>query len=138
MNRSNLEAKISEIASYFEKENSEGAMTLEVREYAVKPSLRDISTYYKEEGYSDDELRELQYQIITQPEMKEEFESFLRVPSMPSLRVFADDLVKTIIVSEKTECILVQNSTDGSCYMLSILTGSALEWSLLDFWWQFD
>ena len=138
MNRNNLETLFNEVSSNFNRDNSQGVMTLEIKEYSKKPSLADISPHYKEKGNSEKELAEFQYREITKVDLQKSLVVFFRSSPTPELRVFADDLARSVLVEEKTECIHIQASSDHTWYMLSILSGSGKKWNLLDFCWQFD
>ena len=71
-------------------------------------------------------------------ELSKSFEIFFDCSWVPDIKVFVDDIVKSIMVDQNSVCMLIQQQEYAGDVVLSILTSSDSIWSLLDFHCQTD
>ena len=138
MNHTKLEAKFEEARNIYEKANPCGVISFQVTTFSEKPSLANIVSHYKDQGYCETDLARLQYRSVSYSDLIESFEKFVDNSWVPKISVFVDGIVQSIIVDQNSVCMLIQQQEYAGDVVLSILTSSDSIWSLLDFHCQTD
>ena len=127
-----------EVLYVYENANPSGGIGYVVTTFSKKPSLIELTSHYKDHGCWGNELVELQYRNLTMSELSKSFEKIFDYSWVPDIKVFVDDIVKSIMVDQNSVCMLIQQQEYAGDVVLSILTSSDSIWSLLDFHCQTD
>jgi len=141
MNHTKLEAVFEEARNVYANANPCGGISFQVTTFSEKPSLANIVSHYKDQGYCESELARLQYRSISFSDLRVSFQKFVDNSWVPKICVFVDGIVQSIIVEQNSVCILIQdNEFAGNVgdVVLSILSSSDSNWSLLDFYCTTD
>ena len=133
-----LSEKFDLLGKRFSSFYSDGGMSLEIRDFAEKPSLDAIFQHYRSEGWTPEEITEIDPKVANCNELLKAFTDFYREPKLGFSDIEISKFLELFVNSVDDEVVILHIGKDEDCYFLDLLSSSRGNWYLFDFYYQYD